>query len=103
MAKIIVLFNLKSDADVSEYENWARTTDLPTVNGLKSIDSFEVLKSSSMLGTDQAPPYQYVEILDVNDFAVFGEEVSTETMGKVAGEFQAFADSPMFIVTEQIT
>lgn len=102
MAKIVVLFNLKADANVTDYENWARTTDLPTVNNLESIDSFEVLKSASMLGTDQAPPYEYIEILDVNDFDVFGKEVSTETMGKVAGEFQAFADAPMFIVTEEI-
>lgn len=102
MAKIIVLFNLQEGVEVEVYEEWARTTDLPIVNDLKSVNSFEVLKTNSMLGTDQAPPYQYVEILDINDFDVFGEEVSTETMGKVAGEFQAFADAPMFIVTEQI-
>ena len=102
MAKIVVLFNLKADADVSAYENWARTTDLPTVNDLKSVDQFEVLKTVSMLGTDQSPPYQYVEVLDVNDFEVFGQEVSTETMTQVAAEFQGFADAPMFIVTEEI-
>ena len=102
MAKIVVLFNLKADADVAVYEQWAKDTDLPTVNNLKSIDQFSVLKSASMLGTDQAPPYQYIEILEVNDFDVFGQEVSTETMQRVAGEFQSFADAPMFIVTEEI-
>lgn len=102
MAKIVVLFNLKADADVTTYEQWAKNTDLPTVNNLKSIDEFQVLKTVSMLGTDQAPPYQYIETLDINDFDTFGKEVSTETMTKVASEFQSFADSPMFIVTEEI-
>jgi hypothetical protein len=102
MTKIVVLFNLKADAKALDYENWARTTDLPTVNALGSIDSFSLLKSSSMLGTDQAPPYAYIEILDINDFEAFGGDVKTEIMEKVASEFQAFADAPMFIVTEDI-
>jgi hypothetical protein len=55
-----------------------------------------------MLGTDEAPPYQYIEILNINNFDTFGKEVSSETMGKVAQQFQSFADSPMFIVTEEI-
>jgi hypothetical protein len=102
MTKIVVLFNLKTEADIAEYENWAKTTDLPTVKRLKSIDSFELVKSASMLGTDEAPPYQYIEILNINNFDTFGKEVSSETMGKVAQQFQSFADSPMFIVTEEI-
>ena len=99
MAKIVVLFNLKAGVSVAEYENWAKATDLPTVKKLQSIDNFEVLRSVSMLGTDQTPPYQYIEILDVNDFDVFGKEVSEVTMQKVASEFQEFADAPMFVVT----
>ena len=102
MAKIVVLFNLKEGADRAEYENWAKTTDLPIVNALKSVDGFEVLRSDFCLESDKAPAYQYIEILEVNDFDIFGEEVSTETMQRVAGEFQAFADAPTFIVTEQL-
>lgn len=102
MAKIVVLFNLKEGASIAGYESWAKATDLPTVNNLNSIDRFEVLRSNALLGSDQTPPYQYIEILDVNDFDVFGQEVSTETMQRVAGEFQAFAESPMFIVTETL-
>ena len=102
MTKIVVLFNLKPDANVGDYEQWAKTTDLPTVNALPSIDGFEVLRSASLLGTDQSPPYAYVEILDVNDFDQFGADVSTDVMGRVASEFQAFADNPLFIVTEAL-
>lgn len=102
MSKIVVLFNLMEGVSVDVYEDWARTTDLPTVNGLQSVGNFDVLKCSGLLGSEQAPPYQYIEIIDINDRDRFFEDVSTETMQRVAGEFQAFADSPMFIVTEHI-
>ena len=37
MTNVIVLFNLRDGVDRSEYENGAKSTDLPTVRGLDSI------------------------------------------------------------------
>ena len=54
MATIIVLFNLKSDVSKEAYEDWAKTTDLKIVRGLKSIDSFEVFESC-LLYTSPSP------------------------------------------------
>lgn len=98
---IIVIFNLKDASATAAYEAWAQTVDVPTVKRLKSVDDFKVFKTSGVLGSDQAPPYQYVEILEVNDPTQLGEDVSTETMKKVAAEFQAFADNPCFMVASQ--
>jgi hypothetical protein len=102
MKNIIVLFNLQNGVDIAEYEQWAKTTDLPIVNGLESIEQFEVFKTTGLLGSDASAPYEYVELLTINDFDKFGAEVSTQTMQKVASEFQAFADSPLFITLEKI-
>lgn len=102
MNKIVVLFNLQQGVDDATYEQWARTTDLPIVNNLQSIERFEVFKTSGLLGSDAAAPYQYVELLEINDFDKFGEDVSTDTMKNVAAEFQAFADAPLFITLENI-
>ena len=102
MKRIVVLFNLKDAGSAADYETWARSTDLPVVNGLDSVDGFSGHRASGMLGSDASPPYQYVEIIDVNDMELFGEEVSTDTMQKVAGEFQAFADAPLFILTDAL-
>lgn len=102
MKNIVVLFNLKTGADANAYEAWATTTDLPIVNGLSSINRFEVFKTTGLLGGDQPAPYQYVEWLAINDFDEFGAQVSTDTMKKVASEFQDFADSPLFITLENI-
>ncbi|QKX18509.1 REDY-like protein HapK [Microbulbifer sp. YPW1] len=99
---IVVLFNLKPGVSPSDYEEWAKTTDLPTVRKLNSIDDFSVLRTTGLLGVEAPAPYQYVELLVVKDMQQLGADVSSETMQKVASEFQQFADNPQFMLTEAI-
>lgn len=99
---IVVLFNLKPGVDVAAYEAWARSTDLPKVNALGSVNKFSVLRTTGLLGSDGSPPYQYVELLDVGDMDALGADIGTETMQRVAAEFGEFADNPMFMLTESL-
>jgi hypothetical protein len=99
---LIVLFNLKEGASPDAYEAWARSTDIPTVRGLKSNAGFDVWKTLSVRGSDKTPPYQYVELITIADMDQFGVDVATDLMKRVGGEFREFADSPMFIVSEKI-
>ena len=99
---VVVLFNLKAGADVREYEQWARTTDLPIVNKLPSVDSFEVLRTTGLLGSDAPAPYRYVEILRINDLDQLGKDVATDTMQRVVKEFGQFADQPQFMLTQSL-
>lgn len=99
--RIIALFNLKPGVKVADYEAWARSVDLPTVNGLPSIRKFEVFKATALLGSDAKPPYRYVEIIDVRDMEQFGKDVAAEVMQKVAREFQGMADV-VFLMTKKI-
>ena len=94
---VIVLFNLKQGADEAEYQAWARRRDLVEVNRLPSVDRFRVLRSVGLLGGAGAPPYQYVEIIDLNSMEKFGEDMRSAVVGELAGEFGQFADSPVFI------
>ncbi|HSN72725.1 MAG TPA: hypothetical protein VLT59_14515 [Steroidobacteraceae bacterium] len=98
MTTIVVLFNLKPGVDPVEYERWARSTDLPIVNGLDSVRRFEVLKASGLLGGQGTSPYQYVEVLELESLEGLYADVATETMQKVASEFRSYADEPVFIV-----
>lgn len=99
---VVVLFNLKAGADVRAYEQWARTTDLPIVNKLPSVDSFEVLRTTGLLGSDAPAPYRYVEILRINDLDQLGKDVATDTMQRVVKEFGQFADQPQFMLTQSL-
>jgi hypothetical protein len=100
--RIIVLFNLKPGISVADYEDWARSRDIPNVNGLTSVDEFAVFKATGLFGSDEASPFAYIEILDINDMDRFGTDVGSETMQTIAGEFQAMAEDLSFIVTEKL-
>ncbi len=103
MAKtLLALFNLKDDVSVNDYVAWARSVDLPTVNGLKSVDQFSAYSIGEVFGSDARPPYQYFEIIDVNDMDQFMSDISTDTMKKVAGEFQKFTDDVIFLLSERL-
>lgn len=100
--KIVALFNLKPGVSIADYEAWAKTKDIPTVNGLNSVDEFAVFKATGLLGSDDKPPYAYIETIDVNDMEGFGGDVSTEAMQAIAAEFQAMADDLVFIMTDKL-
>lgn len=101
MATVIVLFNLKPGQSAADYEKWAKDTDVPTVVGLKSVDDFRVYRAKGILGSDARSPYQYVEVLAVNDMNGLMADIGSETMQKIAAAFQSMTDNPTFIVTEQ--
>jgi hypothetical protein len=102
MTTIVVLFNLKAGKSKSDYEAWAKATDLPTVNSLKSVDSFKVFRASGLLGSGASSPYQYIETLEINDMDGLFADIGGPVMQKVAAQFQVFADNPIFIVTEPL-
>jgi hypothetical protein len=100
--RVIALFNLKPEVSPDEYLAFARELDLPTVNALPSIDSFRLFRSTGLLFSEDAPPYSYVEILDINDMDQFGRDASSEVMQDIAAKFQGMADV-IFLSTEEIT
>lgn len=101
--RIICLFNLKPDASIAEYEEWARTRDIPTVNGLGSVTNFTVHKATGVFGDDAATPaYQYIEIIDITGMDAFVADISTAEFQAAAAPFQGFADAPQFILTEDL-
>jgi hypothetical protein len=101
LTTIIALFSLKPGVDRAAYERWARETDLPIVRHLDSVDGFEVLRTAGLLAGGPAP-YQYVEIIRVNDMEAFGRDLASATVQRVAAEYGEFADAPLFIQTEAL-
>ena len=102
MQTVIVLFNLKPGVNREEYEAWARSSDLPVVNALPSVDAFEVLKAQGLLIGDGPSPYEYVEIIRVPDMAAFGQDLGGAAPQAAAAQFQKYADNPLFILTSAL-
>ena len=102
MTTLVVLFKLQHESARARYEQWARETDLPTVRKLPSVAGFQILRVNGLFGSDAQPPYDYVEVIDIDSLDQFGAGVNTETMNRVAGEFREFALSPVFMLTSNM-
>lgn len=101
--RIIVLFNLLPGVGAAAYQEWAKKRDIPTVRALPSVDDFQVYRATGLLGSDAAPPFAFIEIIDVADMEGFGKDVTSAAVQAVAAEFQTFADTPAFIMTEALS
>lgn len=102
MPSILVLFNLKPDAIISDYENWAKAKDIPLVKSLASVNDFTILKMGNLLGSENKSPYQYAEIIEVNNMEHFFADLSNEAVQAGAKQFNEFADNPIFIEANQL-
>jgi len=49
------------------------------------------------------PPYQYYEMISVNNMDNFLEDVGTKTMQNVAAEFKGFTDDVFFLLSNEIS
>jgi len=102
--RIIVLFNLRADADPADYEAWARARDLPSVRALPSVDDFTIHRATGLLGQPGAKaPFDYVEVLDIADMDGFWTDVASSTSQAVAAEFRGWlAGELVFITTDEL-
>jgi REDY-like protein HapK len=103
MKTLIVLFNLKEGISATDYEDFAKELDIPTVKSLKSVSEFQVFKSLGIFGSDATPPYQYVEIIHFESIENLVSDMGKEPkMAEIPAKFQELADNPVFIVSESI-
>ncbi|MGL5290655.1 MAG: hypothetical protein ACRC9T_01845 [Vibrionaceae bacterium] len=99
---IMVFFNLKPATDRSEYLKWAKESDLPTVNKLRSVSSFEVFKGLSVFGQNKPSPWEYFEVIHIDSEEAFLSDLQTTQMQKIIEQFQSFTEDAHFIVSENI-
>jgi len=102
MSTIVVLFNLKTGVNRDEYEEWARSVDIPSVRRLPGCNSFNVLRGERLLDGSPSVPYAYVELIQVDDMTDFMTAVSAPAAQAVAAQFREFAEGATFMVTESI-
>jgi len=55
-----------------------------------------------LLGGAGGPPFQYVEVIDLNSMEKFGEDLQSAEAGELAEEFRRFASDPIFIHCQDI-
>lgn len=99
---LIVLFNLKPEINEAKYLQWAKESDIPAVNKLSSILSFEVFKGISILGQDKPPLWDYFEVIHISSEDDFLNDIKSEQMQIIIKQFKAFTENSIFILTKKI-
>lgn len=99
---LIVFFNLKEHVTDIDYLKWAKESDLPTVNSLQSVKSFEVFKGEGVFGTEDISPWQYFEVIRITSESEFISDIESEAMQKIIGQFQSFTQDATFVVSKNI-
>ena len=89
---MIVLANLKDGVDPEDYERWILESYAPAVRDLPSVEDWRDYRVSGLLGSDAAPPYQYVVTLEVNDMEQLGRDMAGEEMQRLLSELHRFAE-----------
>jgi hypothetical protein len=88
---MIVLANLKEGVDPEDYERWILDSYAPAVRDLPSVEDWRDYRVSGLLGSDAAPPYQYVVSLDVNDMEQLARDMASEEMRRLFSELHDLA------------
>ena len=89
---MIVLANLKDGVDPEDYERWILESYAPAVRNLTSVEDWRDYRVSGLLGSDAAPPYQYVVTLEVNDMEQLGRDMAGEEMQRLFSELHDLAE-----------
>ncbi len=100
--RIIALFNLKPGVSRDAYEEWAKTRDLPGVRSLVSVKDFWVYRTTGLLFSEDKPPYDYVEVIDITRMDEFHRDIASDLVQEIAGEMGQFTDGATFMTTESL-
>ena len=103
MPALVVLFNLKEGVSEADYEAWAKSADLPTVRGHKGVDGFDLYRANNLFRSDNAAPYRYIEVIDINDLDQFNQDVASDVQKPISQKFGEISDSPVVMLCDKIS
>lgn len=103
MSALILIYQLKDGVSPADFETWVQTIDHPAMRGLARVRSFDTYRVTGRLIGEGAPGVHYVELFDVPDLAGFAsEDMASETVQAVMGQFMGFAEAPDFYIAERL-
>lgn len=103
MAKLFLLYTLKTGVSKESYENWARTTDYPQMRGLKRVSSFTTNRVRGLLMGEGDIGIEYIEVFDISDLEGFiAEDMGGAVVQSVMQQFMGYVDNPRFIIADEV-
>lgn len=103
MAKLFLHYTLKAGVTQDAYENWTRTTDYPSMRGLKRVSSFTVNRVRGLLMGEGSVGIDYIEVFDIPDLDGFiAEDMGGAVVQSVMQQFMGYVDNPRFIIADEV-
>ncbi len=103
MKQLIITYRLKSDTTAAQFENWVKTTDQPTMRGLKRVSRFQTFRSEKLLLGEGSPSFDYIEIFDISDLDGFvSEDMAGAVVQKIIGEFMPQVENVEFVIASEV-
>ncbi len=100
---LVLLYTLKDGVTPADFEAWVRSTDYPSMRGLKRVADFRTHRAERLLMGDGKPTVQYIEMFSIPDLDGFvANDMGGPTVQSVMGQFMGFASAPQFIVVSEI-
>ncbi|MEF1307530.1 hypothetical protein QTO17_37355, partial [Vibrio owensii] len=59
-------------------------------------------KGETLFGQNQASPWQYFEVINIESESAFAEDIQTDVMQAVVEQFQQFTQDAHFVATTNI-
>lgn len=103
MSNVMITYKLKPGVTRDAFEAWVRTYDYPNIRGIKRVAAFTNHRVERLLIGEGAPSMDYVEVFDIPDLDGFtAEDLGSDHLQAVMGEFMARVDDPQFLVVSPI-
>lgn len=102
MTQLVVLFNLKPDVAPDVFESFAIDEDTPSMMALPSVKTKRFHRVAALFGSDEPPPYAYVELLDVDLDRLCDDLTNTPGAAKLVARFREFASDLVFLIAEPL-
>ena len=92
MPTVVVLVNLKEGVSPQDYERWILESYAPAAKSLPSVEDWRDYRVSSLLGSEDAPPYRYVVTLEMKDPEQLGRDMASKEMQRLFSELHDLAE-----------
>jgi hypothetical protein len=102
MPVVFFLNKLRSGVTAADYERWVREVDYPTARSLHTIKSYVVARMDSTLDGG-APPYDYVERVEITDVDDYRRELGRQEMGDFSSQWSSRVGESIALVGDEIT
>ena len=87
-----VLAALKPGVDRDAYERYEREVDYVVAAKLKSIISYRTHRLTSVVGTLEGGPWDYLERIEITDRAAYDAEIATIGKDLIAELYEKYLD-----------